>query len=214
MIKLLATLRSASCFSSAEMPSSLATRWSSNWFLLLFRLFLRLSLPVRPASSSSWRSSSDRSSSSTSPGRRDSASLLSSTILSSSSPFAGRRVDTDLARGERWRLFEALAGLMRLLLRRRWPEGVTESISMSLRPRPTLEDGELALVQGSATSAAETGEGSAPLVTAVACPDVEMLSERETWSLGRAGSRCASGLSGEGGGSGSGTLDGKAVGMV
>jgi hypothetical protein len=84
--------------------------------------------------------------------------------LSSSSPSAGVRIDCDLARGDRCRLFEALAGLIRLLRRRRWPEGATESISMSSGSRPAPAD----------WGAADTcWRVSAPLVAAVACPDAD-----------------------------------------
>jgi hypothetical protein len=108
---------------------------------------------------------------------------------------------------------EALAGLMRLLRRRRWPEGVTALISMSSGPRPAPAPGG---DWGSGTAAADTVGSPARLVAAVACLDGE----------GAAGGRGAgSGAiresekpfcerAGGGGGPGKGVLDGEGIGMA
>jgi hypothetical protein len=192
--------------------SSLTTRWSSIWFLLFFRPFLRLSFPVRPVSSSSWRSSSVNSSSVPSPGRRGSPSLPSSTIFPSSSPFSGIRLDcdADTGRGERWRLLEALAGLMRLLRRRRWPEGATALISMSSGPRPAPAPGDW----GSGTAAADIVGSPARLVAAVACFDGEGAGGRESGSGGVRESKPFCEMAGGGGGPGKRVLDGEGIGMA
>lgn len=181
-----ATLRSASFFSSWEMLS-LTILWSRSWFRFLFRLFLRRSFPVRPVSSSSWRSSSDSPSSSTSLSRKGSSSLLSSGIFPSSSS-TGPSIDCDLGLCDR--LLAELAGLMRLLLRRRWPEGVTDSISMSPGSRPAPEDCGLSGIPGSDTGATVDGHSAWELRAGVVSCRPEMV----VIDVGETGSREGDGL--------------------
>lgn len=127
------TLWSASRFSSAVIVSG-TTLWSNSVLRLFFRCFLRLSLVVRPVSSSSWRSSSETLSSPRSSGRSAPVLVLpSSIILASSRPSVWLRRDSPLGR-EDLRLPEGPpAGFIKLLRLRRCPAGVRGSISISER---------------------------------------------------------------------------------
>lgn len=127
------TFWSASRFSSAVIVSR-AILWSNSVLRLFFCFFLRLSLVVRPVSSSSWRSSSETLSSPRSSGRSAPAPvLLSSIILSSSRSSAWLRRDSPLGREDLPLPETPPAGFIRLLRLRRWPAGVRGSISISER---------------------------------------------------------------------------------
>jgi hypothetical protein len=127
---LLATFWSASFFSSGVMSTPMATRWSRRVLRLFFCVFRRLSFLVRPVSSSSWRSSSEKLSSPEAGDAGPELSAIDSAIFGSSwRPLAVR---TEGARGRE--LLSALAEptlCMRLLLRRRWPNPLMGSISMA-----------------------------------------------------------------------------------
>lgn len=139
MTSFLTTVWSASLFSSDIL--SRAIRWSSNVFRRLFLCFLFLSFAVKPVSSSSCRSSSEK------PPSRLAFAIPSLPLMVdslSSDIFGSSMTNCPLTEGPlTWPFLPVcgveLLGDIRLLRRRRWPAGVMGSISILSAKELVLE---------------------------------------------------------------------------